>query len=344
MKPLLISAFALYALTACSTAEVDNKRVLEQSEKKPEAVQAGPAADAAKKAEAQAGAAKPVDEKATPAADAVTLAPKEKSGSVDAKSEAQIILKTADGKTVAAPAAKSEIANKDDHGGATAGGAAAGGAAAEGEKAQTSAASAISKGEDGVAPAVALAWLKNGNKRFVKHYLRNDGASMTDVKRLSTGQKPHTIVLSCSDSRVPPEIVFDQKLGEIFVVRTAGESLDAMALASIEYAYEHLGARHLVVLGHTMCGAVKAAYGTLKGGDAGSPWLNQLVADIHPRIRAIAEDKPSNDFINEGWANVKGVARDLPQRSNILREAIESGKLGVSQGLYHLDNGEVEWQ
>lgn len=336
MKPLLLSVLALFVLNACSTAEVDNKRVLEQADKKPEVVQAGPAADAAKKAEAQAEAAKPVDEKMTPAADAVSLAPKDKSGSVDAKSEAQITLKTADGKTIVAPAAKTEIANKDDHGGAIAGG----------EKGQTGgAAPALSgKAEDGVAPAIALSWLKNGNRRFVKHYLRNDGAAMKDVQRLATGQKPHTIVLSCSDSRVPPELVFDQKLGEIFVVRTAGEALDAMALASIEYAYEHLGARHLLVMGHTDCGAVKAAYGTLKGGDAGSPWLNQLVADIQPRIRAVSEDKPSNHFITEGWANVKGVARDLPQRSNILREAIESGKLGVSQGLYHLDNGEVEWQ
>src|SRR4051812_34563258 len=71
----------------------------------------------------------------------------------------------------------------------------------------------------------SLSWLENGNTRYTSHKLRKDGQSSEDVKRLSTGQKPHAIVLSCSDSRVPPEIIFDQKLGELFVVRTAGESL-----------------------------------------------------------------------------------------------------------------------
>jgi carbonic anhydrase len=83
--------------------------------------------------------------------------------------------------------------------------------------------------------STALRYLRNGNKRFTEHKLRNDGISARDLERLSTGQKPHAIVLSCSDSRVPPEILFDQKLGEIFVVRTAGQSLDSSAVASIEY-------------------------------------------------------------------------------------------------------------
>lgn len=81
------------------------------------------------------------------------------------------------------------------------------------------------------------------------------GAS--DLKRLSTGQKPHTIVLSCSDSRVPPEVLFDQKLGEIFVIRTAGQAIDSSVLASIEYAVSHLGTNLIVVMGHESCGAVK---------------------------------------------------------------------------------------
>ena len=122
-----------------------------------------------------------------------------------------------------------------------------------------------------VAPDTALKWLMNGNNRFVKTQLRmKEGQKPADIKRLSSGQQPHAIVLSCSDSRVPPELVFDQKLGEIFVVRTAGEALGDNAVGSIEYAVEHLGSRLIVVMGHTSCGAVKAAHATLqKGTSAG---------------------------------------------------------------------------
>ena len=95
----------------------------------------------------------------------------------------------------------------------------------------------------GVEASKALGWLKNGNTRYRKGFLRKDGQSQKDIQRLASGQAPHSIVLSCSDSRVPPEIVFDQKLGEIFVVRNAGEIPDPASIASIEYAIEHLGSR-----------------------------------------------------------------------------------------------------
>lgn len=195
-----------------------------------------------------------------------------------------------------------------------------------------------------VPPEKALSWLKNGNNRFVKQGVRKDGQSSKDIVRLSTGQQPHTIVLSCSDSRVPPEIVFDQKLGEIFVVRTAGESLDAMAIASIEYAVSHLGANLIVVMGHESCGAVKAAHSTLEGADAGSPSLNKLVADIHPRIMSFKGKSLTKGGISEGWANVKGVAKDLLERSTIIKEAAESGSIQIKNSLYHLGDGKVEWE
>ena len=195
----------------------------------------------------------------------------------------------------------------------------------------------------GVAPEQAQKWLVNGNVRFTKNRLRKDGQSKKDIQRLSNGQKPHSIILSCSDSRVPPEIVFDQKLGEIFVVRTAGESLEANAVGSIEYAIEHLGARNLVVMGHTQCGAVKAALGTLNGGDAGSPNLNKLVADLHPHLRNFSSTAPSKNLEAESWANVSGVATDLITRSNIIAEALRSGKVKMREGLYHLDSGKVDF-
>lgn len=97
-------------------------------------------------------------------------------------------------------------------------------------------------------PGDAYKTLLSGHKRYMKMSLRRDGVAVKDRQRLATGQEPHTIFLSCSDSRVPPEIIFDQGLGEIFVVRTAGEALDSSAIASIEYAVSHLGSNLIVVL------------------------------------------------------------------------------------------------
>lgn len=190
----------------------------------------------------------------------------------------------------------------------------------------------------------ALGWLKNGNTRFVKHFLRKDGDSAKDRTRLAAGQKPHSIVLSCSDSRVPPEVVFDQKLGEIFVIRTAGQALDFSAIASIEYAIEHLGSNLILVMGHESCGAVKAAHATLNGSDAGSPWLNNLVHDLHPHLKSFAGHPLSEGGAVEGWANTEGVAKDLVSRSQIVRDAINTGEVKIQTALYHLGTGVVEFR
>ena len=195
-----------------------------------------------------------------------------------------------------------------------------------------------------VTAETSLRYLVNGNKRFTGKHFRNDGVSMKDLNKLSSGQKPHAIVLSCSDSRVPPEVVFDQKLGEIFVVRTAGQALDSSAIASIEYAVSHLGSNLIVVMGHESCGAVKAALSTLSGGDAGSPSLNKLVGDIHPRLQRFSRIPASAGVVDESWANVEGVASDLAARSEIIQKAIESGELHVEKALYHLGSGVVDWK
>src|SRR5262249_7515934 len=105
----------------------------------------------------------------------------------------------------------------------------------------------------------AFAALEEGNRRFVEGNLTVGTALKEKRKALIADQKPEAIVLSCSDSRVPPELVFDQGLGELFTVRAAGEALSTSTVASIEYAIEHLGTHLLVVLGHESCGAVRAA-------------------------------------------------------------------------------------
>jgi carbonic anhydrase len=195
-----------------------------------------------------------------------------------------------------------------------------------------------------VKPDQALTWLKNGNRRFTIGRVRWDGATHKDRERLEKGQKPHTIVLSCSDSRVPPELVFDQKLGEVFVVRTAGQSLDFAAIASIEYAVSHLGSNLIVAMGHESCGAVKAALGTLKGGDAGSPWLNKLVQDLHPRLKRFSDLTPTDKVLVESWVNVDGTVEDLLNRSAIVKELVERGDVKIQKALYHLGSGSVEWR
>lgn len=190
----------------------------------------------------------------------------------------------------------------------------------------------------------ALEILKKGNTRYQMMNSSHSGIGKKDREKLILGQKPHAIVLSCSDSRVPPEIIFDQKLGEIFVIRTAGQSLGFSAIASIEYAVSHLGTNLIVVMGHESCGAVKAALDTLKGGDAGSTWLNQLVKDLHPHLKRFSELSRTNGILVESWANVEGVARDLIDRSEIVRKSVESGEVKIQNALYHLGSGSVEWR
>ncbi len=192
----------------------------------------------------------------------------------------------------------------------------------------------------GTEPAIALGWLKNGNIRFTKGYFRKDGKSKSDIKRLVAGQYPHTIVLSCSDSRVPPEHAFDQALGEIFVIRVAGEALDSSVVASIEYAVEHLGARLLVVMGHTHCGAIKAALSSKPGQSVGSADLDALVADIKPRISSIAA---TSDVSEASSKNASGVAEDLVKRSKILSDKVHDGTLVIKSAMYWLNSGTVSW-
>ena len=194
-------------------------------------------------------------------------------------------------------------------------------------------------------PSEALNSLKNGNQRFLSGAVRRDGQGKRDVERLASGQAPNSIVLSCSDSRVPPEIVFDQKLGELFAVRSAGESLSPQAIGSIEYGIAKLGVRLILVLGHSNCGAVKAAVDTIGGLGAETENLDRLVQDIQPRIRAALKGKNgSENLIVESWANARGAAKELSARSKLISEAVQSGKVKVSVGLYDLTNGQVTFE
>ncbi len=187
----------------------------------------------------------------------------------------------------------------------------------------------------------ALAKLMDGNKRFVTGSLAQKDIGEVRRKELASGQKPFAIVVTCSDSRVAPEIIFDEGLGDIFVVRVAGNVLDPIALGSIEYAAEHLHAPLLVLMGHEKCGAVSAALDS-KGEPEGN--IGAIVKKIMPAVKkAKAEGGSKDDMLNNAIKeNVVLSYKAVREKSPILRHLIDKGELKVVAGVYHLASGEVE--
>lgn len=177
--------------------------------------------------------------------------------------------------------------------------------------------------------------LVEGNRRFVADQLQNEHRDNVRRAELIEGQKPYAIVLSCADSRVVPELVFDAGLGELFVVRVAGNVANNSSIASIEYAVAHLGSQVIVVLGHQNCGAVTAA---IEGGDNGHN-LNHLLSHIVPALAASPTGASVNDVVK---TNAQLTATEMLSRSSIIRKAYESDRLSIVPAYYHLDSGEVE--
>jgi len=188
-----------------------------------------------------------------------------------------------------------------------------------------------------VAPADAVSKLKEGNGRYTSGNLQHPGQTTERRAELTKDQHPFAVILSCSDSRVPPEIVFDQGLGDLFVVRVAGNVIDDHGLGSIEYAVDHLGARLIVVLGHQSCGAVKAAKETIAAKGKASGHIQSLVTAIRPVVEATAKD----DLDTTVKANVKHVVQALRSSTPILKAKVDSGEVQVIGGYYSLDTGAV---
>jgi carbonic anhydrase len=177
--------------------------------------------------------------------------------------------------------------------------------------------------------------LVDGNLRFVSGNVLHPNQSMARVDETAHGQKPFAIVVSCSDSRVPPEVLFDQGIGDLFVIRTAGEVVTEVELGSIEYAVEHLGAAYLVVLGHKKCGAVEA---TLKGGDLPAN-IEAIAAQIRPAVEAARFFK--GDLLdNAVRENTKTVMAKI-QGTPALAQAMREGKLNLKAAYYDIDTGKV---
>ena len=182
--------------------------------------------------------------------------------------------------------------------------------------------------------------LRDGNARFVSGKAAHPDQSAERRAEVVFSQHPFAVILSCSDSRIPPEVVFDMGIGDIFVVRTAGQVIDNVALGSIEYAVEHLSAPLIVVLGHDSCGAVNA---TVQEGKA-EGHIGSLVEAIKPAVdEARNKIKSQDQLLNVSIDNnIRNIVKSINSCEPILSKYIKGGKLKVIGARYHLDSGKVE--
>ena len=183
----------------------------------------------------------------------------------------------------------------------------------------------------------ALERLKDGNRRFVNGSPQ-PSTEKTFGEERAGGQSPFAIVLCCSDSRVPPEVVFDQNVGDLFVVRVAGNVVEPTLLGSIEYAASVLGTRLVVVLGHSNCGAVTAALKEMRNESSlNSPNLLAIVDRIRPAIRA---DQTLEEAIR---ANVAASAKQLQADSQVVNDLVANRELAIVSAEYSIETGKVSY-
>jgi carbonic anhydrase len=194
-----------------------------------------------------------------------------------------------------------------------------------------------------VTPSGALQYLKLGNARFVAgRSVRCD--LISQIRATASGQAPFAAVVGCIDSRVPPEFVFDQTIGDIFVARVAGNFVNPDIIGSLEFATKLAGAKAIVVLGHSDCGAVKGAIDDVKLGN-----LTATLANIRPSVAKVAKlmgPHTSKDrlFVQAvAEQNAKDAAALLLSRSAVLHDLVSAGSLNVAAAMHDLDTGAVRW-
>jgi carbonic anhydrase len=192
-----------------------------------------------------------------------------------------------------------------------------------------------------ITPAMALELLKEGNKRFVNNLKANRNL-LQQVNETSDGQHPFAVILSCIDSRTSAELIFDQGLGDVFSVRIAGNIVNEDILGSMEFACKLAGAKIIVVLGHSKCGAVKGACDHAEMGN-----LTALLSKIRPAVddeTETTENRSSKNGIfveNVAAINVKRTVKAIKERSTILEHMIENGEIGIIGGMHELSTGNV---
>ncbi|HNX39855.1 MAG TPA: carbonic anhydrase [Methanothrix sp.] len=198
---------------------------------------------------------------------------------------------------------------------------------------------AASESGNSITADEALNKLLEGNSRFASNSSIHPDQSMERRAELLAGQHPFAVIVGCSDSRIAPEVLFDQGLGDIFVIRTAGQVIDNASLASIEYAVEHLGVPLVLVLGHDSCGAVTAV---VQGGEVPGH-LGSLVEFIQPAVEQAREAGNESLLLDSSIDNnVWNIVEQLESSQPILSEKVESGEVMIVGARYHLDSGEVE--
>jgi carbonic anhydrase len=188
---------------------------------------------------------------------------------------------------------------------------------------------------------MALQELLSGNDRFVKGEMRHSDQDKWKREELTSGQTPSAVVLGCSDSRVPPSVIFDQGLGFIFVVRTPGHIIDDVALGSIEYAVEHLGTELVMVLGHTGCGAVTLAMQE-ENAEGHLGRIQKLVHDVVAWADGGEVDVIDVTTVEDAVeVNVRGAAGQVRAAEPVIAPLVSSGKVMVVGAVYDLGTGEV---
>ena len=191
-------------------------------------------------------------------------------------------------------------------------------------------------------PVKAFEILKDGNERF-QNNIRVNRDLLNQAKETSNGQYPLAVVLSCVDSRVPAEMILDQGLGDIFSVRIAGNFVNEDILGSMEFACKVAGSKLIVVLGHTSCGAVKGACDHVELGN-----LTGLLDKIQPAVNGVEESGERNST-NSGFVqkvadkNVELTIQNIKNQSEVLKEMLDNGEIGIVGGMHHLASGAVEF-
>ena len=191
--------------------------------------------------------------------------------------------------------------------------------------------------QDSISPEKALEMLKEGNQRFLdKNELKRDLHFQVNIT--SGGQFPYAVVLSCIDSRVPVELVFDQGVGDIFSARVAGNIINEDILGSIEYACGVAGSKAILVLGHTKCGAVTAACKDVELGN-----ITALLSKVKPAIADVQERDGEVKVEEVTKANVFQSIKEIRENSSILADLERDGKIKIVGAVYHVENGRVSY-
>lgn len=190
-------------------------------------------------------------------------------------------------------------------------------------------------------PAEALRLLKEGNRRWRRHASSHPNEGRGRREEMVGGQNPFAVVLGCADSRVPPELVFDRGLGDLFTIRSAGQVLDGSVLGSIAYAVEHLSTPLIVVMGHQSCGAVDAAVEAHRTGELPHGHVGGLVAEILEVVESTPDD--GEDFLDDCVrANAQHIA-DLLREDDEIGGSVAEGRVQIVAARYGLEDSRVSW-